>query len=121
MLRNFTSKVAIAVLLAATLSGCGKPSQEDKLKKAAKTCSDEILSYQYAKDFIKNQLKSPSSAKFPSFSQINHTYKGNCTHQLSGTFEAQNSFGVMIKNSFDVTVRYNKKNATYYLDKSVIQ
>lgn len=111
----------IPALLILILSSCGKPTQEDLAKRAAKTCKDAILSYTYAKDFIKRNLKAPTTAKFPSFREVNHTYKGNCTHRLTGTVDAQNSFGAMIRNSFDVTVRYDSAKETYYLEHISVQ
>ena len=101
------------VLTITLIAGCDNSTPEQK---AQKTCEDGILSYSYARDFIKQNLKSPSTAEFPSFTEVNHKYLGNCTHNITGDVNAQNSFGAMLRNKFNVTVRYDKKEKTYYLE-----
>lgn len=103
----------LASLTLVLIAGCDKLTPEQK---AQKTCEDGILSYLYARDFIKNNLKSPSTAEFPSFNEVSHKYLGNCTHNITGHVDAQNSFGAMLRNKFDVTVRYNKSNQNFYLE-----
>ena len=120
-MRHSQYTILISAFLISVLSSCGKPTQEDQAKKAVRTCEDAILSYTYAKDFIKRNLKAPTTAKFPSFREVSHTYKGNCTHRLTGTVDAQNSFGAMIRNNFDVTVRYDRAKETYYLEHISVQ
>lgn len=81
------------------------------------TCLNKILSYSYARDFIKGKLKSPSTADFPSFSKISYSYLGDCRHNLVGYVDAQNSFGAVIRNNFNVTVKYRQSDKTYILEK----
>ncbi|GAA0199095.1 hypothetical protein GCM10009123_03020 [Kangiella japonica] len=110
------NKIIIALttlVITINISACGGSSPEEKKEK---TCQDGILAYQYAKDFIKNRLKAPSTAEFPSFRGVSHTYKGKCSHRITGAVDAQNSFGAKIRNRFDVTVRYNKEKETYSLE-----
>ncbi|PHS31500.1 MAG: hypothetical protein COA92_07980 [Sulfurovum sp.] len=93
-------------------------SQESKspAQRAQEDCTNGILSYYYAEVFIKKNLKSPTSAIFPSYSDVQHTYLGECKHTFSGTVNAQNAFGAMIANTFNVTIRYDKSTQTYYLE-----
>lgn len=105
-------KLSLALTLT-LIAGCDKLTPEQK---AQKTCEDGILSYSYARDFIKQNLKSPSTAEFPSFKEVNHKYLGNCTHNVIGVVDAQNSFGAILRNKFNVTVRYDKPKQTYYLE-----
>lgn len=51
-----------------------------------------------AEDICKSQLKSPSSAKWGK--TVNVTSLGNNKYSVSGTVEAQNSFGAMIMNEY---------------------
>lgn len=101
-------------LIVIAISACDSATPEEKEQR---TCEDGILAYLYAQDFIKQRLKAPSTAEFQSFRGVNHTYQGECTHRITGSVDAQNSFGAQIRNRFDVTVRYSKDNKTYYLDK----
>jgi hypothetical protein len=109
-------KILILAFSILVLSSCGKTTQEEQAKKSVRTCEDAVLSYTYAKDFIKRNLKAPATAKFPSFREISHSYKGNCTHRLIGSVDAQNSFGALTRNNFDVTVRYDRVKEIYYLE-----
>jgi hypothetical protein len=111
----------IPIFLILIVSSCSKPTQEDLAERASRTCEDALLSYSYAKDFVQRNLKAPTTAKFPPFREISHTYKGNCTHRITGTVDAQNSFGAVIRNSFDVTVRYDRSQETYYLEDISVQ
>lgn len=106
------------IVLLASLIGCNSPTPEENAKR---TCEDRFLSYSYAKDFIKVQLKAPSTADFPSFANIKHQYLGDCRHRLVGKLNAQNSFGAMVSNYFDVTVEYDKNRQTYSLVNSTIK
>lgn len=100
-------------LIAIAISACDSATPEEKDQR---TCEDGILAYLYAQDFIKQRLKAPSTAEFPSFRNVSHTYRGECAHRIIGVVDAQNSFGAQIRNRFDVTVRYSKDNKSYHLD-----
>lgn len=65
------------------------------------------LSYNYAEKYVKNKLKSPSSAKFPSlFERQNHISKISDTeYKINSWFESQNSFGTMIRTRFSCTIK----------------
>ena len=116
-MKYFNSRIAISISLMLMISACSESPQE----KAARTCEDGILSYMYAKDFVKTRLKSPSTAEFPSFGKVSYEYQGNCTHMIIGTVDAQNLFGAMTRNYFDVTVRYDHSEETYYLENIVVE
>jgi hypothetical protein len=52
--------------------------------------------------FVKDRLKSPSSAEFDtSFTGSGPTYT------VTGTVDSQNSFGAMVRNEFSCTVRHD--------------
>ena len=60
-----------------------------------------------AQDSIKNLLKSPSTAKFPSWFKIRHSRgEGEYVHSVSGWVEAQNSFGALIRNDWLVQLEF---------------
>lgn len=69
----------------------------------------EILAYNYAEDFVKNKLKSPSSAKFPETKdKIKHTTCNydECSYTIRSWVESTNSFGAMIKTEFECTIYF---------------
>lgn len=70
--------------------------------------SDKILAYNYAKDFVKKKLKSPSSAVFPdSQHKVDNTeYVGNATYEINSYVDSQNSFGAMIRTNFSCTIYF---------------
>ncbi|EKN4700351.1 hypothetical protein NFB41_03655 [Yersinia ruckeri] len=92
-------------------------SCSSKNEKIRNYCDDEIRAYITSKDLITRNLKSPSTAKFSSFSDTNIRAYGNCQFNINGYVDAQNSFGAMIRNNFSANVRYDDKSKTYYLEK----
>jgi hypothetical protein len=65
------------------------------------------LSYNYAEKYVKQKLKSPSSAKFPSlFERQDHISRISDTeYKINSWVESQNSFGAMIKTRFSCTIK----------------
>ena len=58
-------------------------------------------------DAVKQQLKAPSTAKFD-----NEQASGSGTWRVSGTVDSQNSFGAMLRASFECTVVVKGETAT---------
>lgn len=102
----FKKLISIALLVFCTfLVGCGS---EDK--PFSKLSQDEQKSFAWvmATNAVKEQLKSPSSAKFPSQNSGRISSKGNNKYEISSYVEAKNSLGVMIKNNFTVVLEINE-------------
>lgn len=55
--------------------------------------------------FVRNRLKAPSTAKFPANPSVSHV--GNGCYYMSSHVEAQNAFGVPIRNGFTCEVCYH--------------
>lgn len=88
--------------------------QDDgKLKKSTPS---EYSVLATAEEFVKQNLKSPSTAEFSSFneSKINIFEDQECW--VSGFVDAQNSFGAMIRNNYVVKMRYNNDNTFTLID-----
>jgi len=68
--------------------------------------------YFYGKEYVKRNLKAPSSAKFGSYgnSSVQH-YKG-CKFVVNGYVDSQNSFGAMLRSNYSVTLTPNGLNWT---------
>ena len=70
---------------------------------AWKTEDNSIMAYIMMEDFVKQRLKSPSTAKFPGVfdGRADHvTALGNQTYRIVSYVDAQNSFGAMIRTQF---------------------
>jgi hypothetical protein len=63
--------------------------------------------YYMAKKYVKNQLKAPSSAKFPSFNDISVVDLGNNVYKVDAYVDAQNSFGTMVRSYYTITASNN--------------
>lgn len=68
--------------------------------------SDPILAYNYAKGFIKENLKSPSTAKFPgTFEKKDHVRNlGNGEYLIESWVDSQNSFGAMVRSRWSCKI-----------------
>jgi len=66
----------------------------------------EMLAYNYAEDFVKQGLKAPSTAKFPSLTEKSQSVKNNYdgSYKIDSWVDSQNAFGVMIRKNFSCTV-----------------
>ena len=71
--------------------------------------SDPILAYNYAKEFIKENLKAPSTAEFPSsYEKKNHvTNLGNGEYLIRSWVDSQNDFGAMIRSRWSCKIIFN--------------
>lgn len=67
------------------------------------TEDDKMLAYTYAQGYVKDQLKSPSSARFPTFDDSFVAMTGD-TVEVSAYVDADNSFGANIRNNFTVNM-----------------
>lgn len=64
-------------------------------------------SYSIAQDFVKKQLKAPSTVKWPGiFESKDHVKSiGNQQYQIDSWVDAENSFGAMIRNHYVAVVK----------------
>lgn len=82
----------ILIAFSIIIVGC---SGEKDAKKDAWICAQKV---------VNDELKSPSSAKFCSYSEASITDMGNNQYNIRGTVEAENSFGAKVKTTFRVTL-----------------
>lgn len=78
----------LVVLVLLTLNGCSNEF-------------NDISAYACAQNAVKNRLKSPSTAKFCSYTDAKITLSGNI-YTVSGYVDAQNGFGATIRSKFTV-------------------
>lgn len=90
----------LVIILFIALAGC----------KSTPACEDDVLAFVMSQDFIKRQLKSPSTAKFPIINEpgvsvIRSTSNGKCSFVVKTYVDAQNSFGGIARESFRVELQ----------------
>jgi hypothetical protein len=73
---------------------------------SSSTETNKMLAYSYAEDFVKQRLKSPSTAEFPGlFEKANHiTELGNDEYRINSWVDSQNGFGAMIRSEFSCKI-----------------
>jgi hypothetical protein len=68
--------------------------------------------YYYSREIVENNLKSPISAKFPSFNP-NFVSKNENIYTITAYVDSQNSFGAMIRSSYKCVIK--EENELFYL------
>jgi len=73
---------------------------------------NKFLAYEYAEQFVKKGLKSPSTAKFPSYSEKEGqiTDLGGGEYRINSWVDSQNSFGAEIRTSFSCKIKFDGEN-----------
>lgn len=79
-------------------------SDDDNSSSSADT--NKMLAYNYAEDFVKQRLKSPSTAEFPGlFEKADHiTELGNEEYRINSWVDSQNGFGAIIRSKFSCKI-----------------
>ncbi len=54
-----------------------------------------------AQDIVKKSIKTPSTAKFCSYSEATITDLGDDNYRVEGYVDAQNTYGAVIRSNFD--------------------
>lgn len=100
-------KSLYSLLFVLLLISCGAPSPESDTQK--------LKAYSYAEEFVKQKLKSPSSAQFPVLDEkLGHVeYIGENKYKISSWVESKNSFGAMLKTPFEATIRFDEAGKVY--------
>lgn len=95
--------VFVSVVMSFVIIGCGKSGPVEP---------SDTYAFIQCQNFVKQRLKSPSTAEFSSWgdsnvSQLKYTRKGGKTevkYRVSGFVDAQNSFGANIRNYYSCNV-----------------
>lgn len=94
---------------------CSSDESETPEQKAERMCKDEISARVMAQSFIKDRLKAPSTAEFSGYGETKTLYLGDCTHQVIGYVDSQNSFGAQIRTHYSATVKNSKGTENWNL------
>ena len=92
-------------------------NKQDKGKKPTSPHVSTRLAYNMSKDFVRKNLKSPSTAKFPGlFESEDHVkYIGSGKYKIISWVDSQNSFGATIRTKYSCTM-IDKGNNTWGIE-----
>jgi hypothetical protein len=84
---------------------------KEAAKKAAaraKRCNDTTTAFVMSQEFVKRNLKAPSTAEFPWITddQVAVSTKADCGFRVIGWVNAQNGFGAQIRSKYVVDLKY---------------
>jgi len=85
-----------------------QPIHEDK--------ADEITAFVMSQTFVKRELVSPSSAKFPWFDKSMATQVDEDTWIINSYVDSQNRFGAMLRTNYIAKVKYLGNDKWQLLD-----
>lgn len=113
--------IGIVILFIITLIFPHKKEETKKAELKTKSITSiKIDAYFLCQEFVKKFLKSPASAKFPSYlSDINadaHSV-GPDEYMVLSYVDSQNSFGAMIRTRYKCVLTYNKNKDSFELQK----
>ena len=91
--------------------------EERQQQRNTSSSADEQAAISHAKSVVRSQLKAPSTAKFEWQPLAEHS-RSTGQWRISGHVDAQNSFGVMIRNNYVVEVK--KVNGTWQTIRCVV-
>lgn len=82
--------------------------QAARRQRAAESAAQElsIRAYLMSERFVKQQLRAPATAIFPSITEAAITYLGAGRFFIAAHVDAENGFGALIRSPFNVTLRY---------------
>lgn len=95
--------ILVTVAMCVPLAACGGSGGDDQGAIA------------YCHQFVEQQLKSPSSADFPSFPDHQVTKVGDQEWKVSAWVDADNSFGAKLRTNWTCDISYEESTGTWTL------
>lgn len=68
---------------------------------------DVLAAFVYSQQYIKDELKIPSTAQFASVGKSNIQKLDNETYRITSFVDAQNSFGATLRTNYIITMKKN--------------
>lgn len=104
------SGICIAIIFGVYLltRGNEQTALQSERERQDEVCFDELAAYIASRRVIEANLRSPTSAEFPSYSDrlVEVRDLGNCRHLVLGYVDADNAFGANIRNYYSLIVEY---------------
>jgi len=111
--KGYGKQIIIAVISLIIVSFTINMFTDSKPKKTNTTTTySKLDAYIFAEGFVKDKLKAPRTAKFPSISvkKSHVTNLGNNEFQINSWVDSQNSFGALIRTKFSCKIIFTKNN-----------
>ncbi|MGH6898985.1 MAG: zinc-ribbon domain-containing protein [Geminicoccaceae bacterium] len=111
-----TVLVVLLVGWCSIYSASNDRSVEDSSSRAERECEDDVVAFVGTQEFVRESLKSPSTADFPSIvdDDVSVTYLGNCAHQIVAYVDAENAFGGTIRTYYTAIMEYRRSSDAWY-------
>lgn len=103
-MRRHQLVVLSTLALCAPLAACGG------------SAGDEDGAIAYCHQFVEDQLRSPSSADFPSFPEHEVTETGTQRWRVSAYVDAENGFGGTVRTDWTCEISYNEDAGEWTLE-----
>jgi len=106
----------VLLIIAGVIGSFTDTKPEDMTaEELSEACENKIMAYAMAQTLVKQNLKSPSTAEFPSYNSRGVTiiYAGECVHKVSAYVDSQNAFGAVIRTPFSVELKNNIVEETW--------
>lgn len=93
--------IAVLILICFCIASCGDEGGEKTNSEPSK-----LEAYVMSQQFVENQLKAPSTAKFPGFQDGFVKEMGDNKYKISAYVDAENSFGAKIRVKYFCVLKY---------------
>lgn len=100
---------AIAVLMVWVWYANWNSSPKRDEEQAATDCGNTTMAFVMSQNFVKQRLKSPSTAEFPYVTDrgVKAVTAPGCTFDVAAFVDAKNGFGASIRNRYTVKMLYD--------------
>ncbi len=103
--------ISVGLVLFLASKMCSSPETKKdsatEIKKGIDSTSLWYYSKSFAKDYVKQQLKSPSTAEFPD-KDFKVWFEPDSTVTIKCAVDAQNSYGAMIRGNYYLKMKWKK-------------
>ena len=120
---HFTPPLTREQRIAAAAEARAAAAQARKAKadaQATRTCTDQAMFFVIAQKFVRQSLRAPATAEFPS-SATQAVQMDECRMIVSSHVDAQNGFGAQIRSSWAVDLEYRPASDDYVAHRVEVQ
>ncbi len=114
---NYKTLLSLSAFSLFLVFAAGSSDDRTPEQKAKDDCEDTTMAFIMSRNFVKKQLKSPSTANFPDAYDkgVGISYQGECKHKIWAYVDAQNSFGATIRTEYYAEVQNEYGTDTWRL------
>jgi len=104
--------IILCVIFIFLYFACSGPDSSSDTPRAPS--NNKFTAYRYASDFVKQRLKSPSTAKFPGVIEKDSHIReaGTDLFYINSWVDSQNGFGAMLRSNFSCKITFSNGQVT---------